>query len=494
MRFTELLDDQRLLRAVAALGFEEARPVQAAVLPKAMEGRDVIALAPTGTGKTLAYGLPLAARLLDTRPPRGTRGRIDPRTRLRGLVICPTRELAQQVGAEISQLLRGLVPTVLVATGKSAITPQKAALAKGVDLLVGTPGRLRELLEADAMTLAYLMQVVIDEGDRMLDLGFLPQVRWILERTAAGPQRMLFSATLPSEVDRLAAEFLRDPVRAEVGLRNAVAEHLTHRLYDLTEDLKVPLLLSLLGEAPERVLVFARTRRRVGWVATALRRHGLRVGMLHGDRTNRQRQDALAGFTAGRLGVLVATDVAARGLHVPGIRLVVNYDLPVAPEDWVHRVGRAAHGGGEGGSISFRDRRDAQLWQQIATLADVSVEPDSLPRGVKPRPQTPRRISADASTHDRGAGRKATQREAANSPRTPTSRSSGPKRKKVGGGSSSESVSRSGSGISTRSPQSGSARRSSKASRSGGASSRGTRTRRGGKPVRVGRGVTRPDQ
>ncbi|MGA1057840.1 MAG: DEAD/DEAH box helicase [Phycisphaerales bacterium] len=390
MRFDELTDDHRLLRTLEAMGFTEARPIQALALPAGLAGRDVVALAPTGTGKTIAFGLPLAQRLLRNPPAASGKRRVDPRTRLRALVVCPTRELAAQVEEELARLVKGLVLRTLVVTGKSAITPQKEALSKGVDILVGTPGRLRELLEADAMTLAFVEQVVVDEADRMLDLGFLPQVRWLLERTAANPQRMLFTATLPKEVEKLVDEFLTDPERVEVGVRNAAAPHLTHRLFRVPEASKVPMLLSLLGGSPAGVLVFARTRRRVGWVGEALRRNGLKVGMLHGDRTPRQRTAALEGFSAGRLGVLVATDVAARGLHVPGIRLVVNYDLPLAPEEWVHRVGRGAHGGGVGGSISFRGEDEADRWRAITKLAGLAIDAEPTPSELL-APATPRR-------------------------------------------------------------------------------------------------------
>ncbi len=402
MRFENLIDDPRLLRTIAAMGFEEPREIQAATLPAALEGRDLVALAPTGTGKTVAFGLPMARSLLAQRPPRTGR-RVDPRTRLRALVVCPTRELAMQVAAELERLLKGLVPTVAVVTGKAALGPQREALARGVDLLVGTPGRIRELVERDDLSLAYVRQVVVDEADRMLDLGFLPQVTWILERTAPLPQRMLFSATMPREVEHLVEAFLKDPLRVEVGTRNAAAVHLDHRLVAVEEAAQVPTLLEELGSSPKGVLIFARTRRRVGWVAAALRRHGLRTGMLHGDRTPRQRAAALGGFTDGRLGVLVATDVAARGLHVPGIELVVNYDLPLSPEEWVHRVGRAGHGGDSGRSISFFTDRDGPRWGAIERLAGVDISREtSKARPVEDR--SPRRNTSTGSRRTVRAG------------------------------------------------------------------------------------------
>lgn len=390
MRFADLSVDPRLLRTLEAMGIREARPVQAETIPAAKQGGHVLALAPTGTGKTLAFGVPIAERMLADRPAKG-RGALDPRRRLRALVLCPTRELAVQVGEELSRLVKGLVLRVAVATGKSAISPQKAALAEGVDLLVGTPGRIRELLECDAMSLAFLRQVVVDEADRMLDFGFMPQVRWILERTAADPQRMLFSATLPRPVERLAEEFLPGAARIEIGDRNAPAAHLAHRLLDTSDAAKVPLLLSLIA-GRRGVLVFARTRRRAGWVAEALRRNGVAVGILHGDRTPAQRRSALEGFLADRVAVLVATDVAARGLHLPGARLVVNYDLPLLAEEWVHRVGRAGHGGGSGESISLRTPEDAPRWRAIEAIAKVSIAPERAAGAAAPapRPQRPR--------------------------------------------------------------------------------------------------------
>jgi ATP-dependent RNA helicase RhlE len=416
MRFETLIDDPRLLRTIAAMGFDAPREIQEKTLPAALEGRDLVALAPTGTGKTVAFGVPMARALLEHRPNRSGR-RVDPRTRLRALVVCPTRELAMQVAAELDRLLKGLVPTVAVVTGKSALGPQREALARGVDLLVGTPGRIRELVERDDLSLAFVRQVVVDEADRMLDLGFMPQVRWILERTAPLPQRMLFSATMPREVEHLVDAFLKDPIRVEVGARNAAATNLSHRLVSVDEAAKVPTLIAELGPTPKGVLVFSRTRRRVGWIAEALRRQGLKCGMLHGDRTPRQRASALGGFVDGRLGVLVATDVAARGLHVPGIELVVNYDLPLSPEEWVHRVGRAGHGGGSGRSISFQTDRDGPRWNAIAQLAGLglSAEPSSIKAEApvrKPRRKTPPESVAGhtSSTRRSGGQRDATAR------------------------------------------------------------------------------------
>lgn len=464
MRFSELPVDDRLLRTLEAMGYREARPIQAATIPAAIGGGHVLALAPTGTGKTVAYGVPLAARLLADRPPRGGRG-LDPKRRLRALVLCPTRELAMQVGEELSNLVRGLVLRVAVATGKAAIRPQREAIAAGVDILVGTPGRVRELLEGDAMSLAFLQQVVVDEADRMLDFGFLPQVRWILERTAAEPQRMLFSATLPRGVERLAEEFLPGAARIELGDRNAAAPHLAHRLIDTADAAKVPLLLSLI-EGRRGVMVFVRTRRRAGWVGEALRRHGMAVGVLHGDRTPAQRRGALEGFLAGRLAVLVATDVAARGLHLPEVGLVVNYDLPLLPEEWVHRVGRAGHGGGAGESISLRTPEESRRWNAIAAIAGVEIAAER-PAGSTAPPRPRGKASTKASPKSVGASRS---------------------RRRAAGDAAGDGESRSADAASRRGKATA---RRTRAER--GKAKAGRRGRGSGPPPRIGQGVRRPD-
>ena len=405
------------------MGLREARPIQEAVLPAALEGRPVVALAPTGTGKTLAYGIPIAQRLLrdrpeGTAPARGGR-RPDPRKRLRALVLCPTRELALQVEEALSGLVKGLVLRTLAATGKSAIGPQRAALAEGVDLLVGTPGRVRELLEEDSLSLAFLRQVVVDEADRMLDFGFMPQVRWILERTAAEPQRMLFSATLPREVERLVEIFLPGAERVEVGERNAAAPHLTHRLIDVADGAKVTLLLSLLA-GRSGAIVFTRTRRRAGWVAEALRRNGVAMAILHGDRTPAQRRTALNSFVEGRAAVLVATDVAARGLHLPAASIVVNYDLPLLPEEWVHRVGRAGHGGDRGESISLRTPQERERWKAIERIAGVKLAAERS--GAAEAPRAAVKGSAVKGSRSRGSAAAPAPSGAAKAPRTTTSK------------------------------------------------------------------------
>jgi ATP-dependent RNA helicase RhlE len=391
-RFAAIGLPDLLVRTLAACHFTEPTDVQAEALPPALEGRDVLMLAPTGSGKTLAFALPVLADLLADRPrvqrvrKRSRRDRadaaprrVDPATRLRAIVLSPTRELAQQVARDIADVIRGTVLRTAAVYGKSPIEPQRAAVVAGVDMLVGTPGRLRELLDEGAITFAHVRHVVIDEADRMVDMGFLPQVEDIMALVPEGRRVICASATLPDRIASLVTGLLRDQAEVGIGKRNAPASD-RHSRYVVRDADKVALLLALVkGRHKKGVAVYARTRRRVGWVAEALRRHGISVAMLHGDRSQRQRDLALKSFADGDADVLVATDVAARGLHVPRIRTVINYDVPLMPEDFVHRVGRAGHGGGAAESHTFvgEDERDA--WNRVRGLVPGEIASAVLP-------------------------------------------------------------------------------------------------------------------
>ena len=250
---------------------------------------------PTGTGKTIAYGIPLADHLLKSKPVETGGRRRDPRNRLRAIVLVPTRELAQQVAEELQLLTRGSLLRVLAAYGKVSLLPQKEALAKGVDIVVATPGRARELIELDVMTLAHVERFVCDEADRMLDMGFLPQVEWVLARIPEGRPKWLLSATLPKPVEDLVHKMLAKPRKIEAGERNRAAVHLAHRRLLVDETLKTPALLSLLNQESLRrgIVVYCASKRRTGWVAGALRRHEVSVAVVHGDRSQLQREKAL---------------------------------------------------------------------------------------------------------------------------------------------------------------------------------------------------------
>ena len=392
--FKTLGVDPLLIAFLTRSNITKPTEVQAGTITAAITGRDIVAVAPTGTGKTLAYLLPIATRLRADKPSHDNKHFADQRARLRAIVLAPTRELAQQIGKEAEQLLGGTVLKSVVVWGKSAISTQVAALKAGADILVGTPGRVRELLDLDACSLAWINMVVIDEADRMLDMGFTPQVRALMERMPAERQTFLFTATLRRAVEDLANEVVREPFRYG---GNSTAARTIPTAYDCRDAAKTPLLLHLLKE-PTRtgVLVFTRTRRRAGWVAGALKRHKITTGLLHGDRSQKQREAALDGLRTGANRVLVATDVAARGLHVPAIRCVVNYDLPPMDDDVIHRIGRAGHASDFAESFVFVDLQDRARWSRVALALEIpeALTPDPeaarlapKKRGITPAPK-----------------------------------------------------------------------------------------------------------
>ena len=344
MSFDTLELHPTLLRAVAALGFTAPTPVQGSAIPPARDGRDVLACAATGTGKTAAFMLPILHRLLAGR-----------RRATRALVLAPTRELAAQIDEHRRALGRYTDLGGTAIFGGVAMEPQQAALRRGVEILVATPGRLLDHLRHPYARLDAVEIVVLDEADRMLDMGFLPDVRRILG--ALGPARrqtMLFSATLPPAIVTLARDFLRDPVRIDVERPPAPAAGVRHTAYPVAREEKVPLLLDLLRR-PEvhNVLAFTRTKHRADRLATALTRGGVAADRIHGNRSQAQRTKALAAFKDGRLRVLVATDIAARGIDVTGLSHVVNFDMPDAPESYIHRVGRTARMEAVGDAVTF---------------------------------------------------------------------------------------------------------------------------------------------
>ena len=342
-------------------------------------GKDVLALAPTGSGKTLGFGVPMIVNLLKNAPkakrgPGGARY-VEPCERLRAVVISPTRELAQQVASDIAAVAKGGVLRIASVYGKSPTAPQRAEIRAGLDLIVGTPGRLREFLDDGTLTFANVQTVVIDEADRMADMGFLPQIEQLLSTIPSPRQVICMSATLPTTIEARVRSLLRDPVVAEVGSRNAPASR-ANKHFNVADDDKVALLLALLRDNHRKgVAVYVRTRRRAGWVAQALRRNEITVSLLHGDRSQRSRNEALAAFAEGNADVLVATDVAARGLHIPRIKTVVNYDVPLMPEDFVHRIGRAGHGGGMAESFTFVDVLEHGAWARVNELVGAVSQP-----------------------------------------------------------------------------------------------------------------------
>ncbi|TXI16255.1 MAG: DEAD/DEAH box helicase, partial [Roseateles sp.] len=332
-----------LLRAVREQGYHAPTAVQAAALPPILAGRDVLALAQTGSGKTAAFALPLLQRLVDS----------PPQTQPRVLVLAPTRELAAQTAELLRELAALLLhrPRVALAFGGVSINPQLMALRGGCDVMVATPGRLLDLLAHNGLTLAGVQHLVLDEADRLLGQGFADELQRLLALLPARRQALLFSATFPPAVEALATQLLRDPVRIEIA---EAPPQITQRAIQLDRAQRLPALRQLLRDAPwERVLVFVASRYTADLVSEKLHADGFKAGVLHGELSQGARRDVLAALKAGSVKVLVATDVAARGLHVDALDAVVNYELPRSAADYTHRIGRTGRAGAQGAAVSF---------------------------------------------------------------------------------------------------------------------------------------------
>ena len=343
MSFAELGLHTELLQATQRMGFEHPTPIQRAAIPPLMQGRDVLATAVTGSGKTAAFLLPILHHLLGKR--RGT---------TRALVVAPTRELAAQIAEHLRDLAGHTGLTGAAVYGGVAMGPQEQAFRKGVDVLIATPGRLLDHFQYPYARLDGLEYLVLDEADRMLDMGFLPDIRRVLQHLPTKRRTLLFSATLPAPIVELAGDLLENPVALNIERKSAPAVGITHAVYPVPHELKSHLLLALLRQGPPRsVLAFTRTKHRANRLADFLERHGIVCARIHGNRSQAQRTEALAGFKQGRIRILVATDIAARGIDVEALGLVVNFDVPQVPEDYIHRVGRTARMEATGDAYTF---------------------------------------------------------------------------------------------------------------------------------------------
>jgi ATP-dependent RNA helicase RhlE len=338
------------------MGFVEPTPIQLRAFPIILAGKDLIGTAQTGTGKTAAFALPILTLLAK----HGVRQRPE------CLVLEPTRELAAQVETAFRDYGRFTDLRVALVHGGVGYGKQRGDLKRGVDVLVATPGRLLDLLEQGATTLQSVKILVLDEVDRMLDMGFLPDVRRIVEQISTDRQTLLFSATLPPEIERLAAWALRDPVLVEIGARRSPAETVTHAVYPVAADQKFDLLMALLERTNfDSVLIFCRTKANADRVAHFLKHAQHAVAVLHSNRTQRERMEALEGFKSGKYEVMVATDIASRGLDIAGVSHVINYDVPEHPEDYVHRIGRTGRAQNVGDAFTLTSGEELPALQAI---------------------------------------------------------------------------------------------------------------------------------
>jgi ATP-dependent RNA helicase RhlE len=345
--FAELGLSPRLLTALQATHLKSPTPIQAQSIPHVMQGRDLMGLAQTGTGKTAAFGLPLLHRLLDIGHPPGPRN-------IRALILAPTRELATQIKDNLEIFTKGTAVKVVMVVGGASINRQSMSLAKGADVLVATPGRLIDLIERGDVNLEKCGYLVLDEADHMLDMGFIHALRRIAKYIPLRRQTLMFSATMPKDIEEIAATYLRDPVKVQVAPPGKPAEKVTQGVHFIPNGDKAKLLESYLLKHPgEQALVFSRTKHGADKLAKVLEQWGFKVGAIHGNRSQNQRDRILGEFKGGELDVLVATDVAARGIDIPTVRHVYNYDMPNVPENYVHRIGRTARAGAEGSSVSF---------------------------------------------------------------------------------------------------------------------------------------------
>ena len=395
--FSEFGLAETLQRALAARKHTIPTPIQAQAIPEVLAGRDLIAIAQTGTGKTAAFALPILHRLAGAR--NSVRARAP-----RALVLAPTRELAIQIADEFRAYGARLQLRLAVVYGGVGQKPQVDALARGTDILVATPGRLLDLMGQRRVSLDRIEHLVLDEADRMLDMGFIRDVRRILAALPAARQSLLFSATMPRDVARLASDFLRDPVRVAVTPQATPVERIRQSVFHVPAGDKQRLLAEILDDpALSRVLVFARTKHRANRVATQLEKGGVAADAIHGNKSQGARQRALERFRRGEARVLVATDIAARGIDIEDISHVINFELPNTPESYVHRIGRTARAGAGGTAFSFCDagERDSlgrieRLIRQRLTVVGDGPAPAS---GDRPAQGRPRRKGA-------GAGRK----------------------------------------------------------------------------------------
>ena len=406
--FAELGLNEQILAGVATLGFNAPTPVQAAAIPAVLAGKDVVASAQTGTGKTAAFMLPTLQRIAvekpgeTEKPDAKERNTADKRTATaersakhnakrgddkrnaypRALIITPTRELAAQIDAVAKSVCASTGQQAVIVTGGARYKHQITALQKGCDVLVATPGRLIDLLDKKHTSLENIQVLVLDEADRMLDMGFWPSVRRIMEQLPRAHQTLLFSATLPTSITSTIDALLKDPERIEIARTGQTAATIEQHLCSVTQGQKPQLLKALIDSfdpAPERVLVFCRTKSRVDSIYKNLKAAGLKVDVMHADRPQKARARALERFRSGAIQVLVATDVMSRGIDIQGIDAVINFDVPLDPEDYVHRIGRTGRAGAAGQAFTFMGPDEVTPLREIEYFTKALIPSWDLP-------------------------------------------------------------------------------------------------------------------
>ena len=368
MTFDDLGIAKPLLKALAADNITTPTPIQAQAIPALLEGRNLMGIAQTGTGKTAAFALPVMQRLAANQEPVGNKG-------VRALILAPTRELAGQISDNIAAYNRHLGLRHATVFGGVRLPPQIRALQRGVDILVATPGRLMDLMNQGHIRLDRTEVLILDEADRMLDMGFIRDVRKIVATMPKDRQSLLFSATMSREIEELSRELIEDPIRVEVARRNVTVDRIEQKVYHIAQSGKRGLLTTLLGgDDFKRVIVFTRTKHGANRVSEQLDRAGIASDALHGNKSQSARQQALRRFKSGQARVLVATDIASRGIDVSDVTHVINYELPNEPESYVHRVGRTARAGTAGTALSFCAPDEAAYLRDIERLTKNSLE------------------------------------------------------------------------------------------------------------------------
>jgi ATP-dependent RNA helicase RhlE len=384
--FDDLGLSKKIVKTLGHLGFETPTPIQAQAIPLVMEGRDLIGLAQTGTGKTAAFGLPIIEALMASEARPQSRS-------TRVLILAPTRELVNQIGDNLRAFNQKLPLKIIQVVGGASIGKQQMQLLSGADILVATPGRLLDLIERNAVTLRQVTHLVLDEADQMLDLGFIHDLRKISKMVPPKRQTLLFSATMPSSIADLAAQFLTNPAKVEVTPPGKAADKVEQHVHFLAgQNAKTELLKKILNDNPDgRSIVFLRTKHGAEKLMKHLDITGYSVASIHGNKSQGQRERALKGFRDGQIKTLIATDVAARGIDIPAVSHVFNYDLPEVPDAYIHRIGRTARAGRDGIAIAFCGPDEGRLLRDIEKLMGIDIPvasgepPANLQRPVRPQ-------------------------------------------------------------------------------------------------------------